>query len=340
MKYHQGHSFFNAILVALIGCQLTSCGVPSDKVRISGRFEGVDRTDCYVYDTDGQTGALDTLHVKDGKFSADIPLTRPGIITLMLPNFSQVSLIAEPGKELSIKAHAERLAELEVHGTDANDELTEFRLKHAKAKSHERKLATVNFIKTNPGSLASLALFRDYFSEEPNIDKQTVAPLLEAMRKAQGKNAAFASTLRQMEQRMNAAAGTQLPQFALETLDGQVISRDTYAGHPLAIIFTATWASSNTAVLRKVRELEKKPGKEYALLIISLDTDRNKLTEALKRDSISTPVVCDGAAFRSPSVTHFGIRYVPGNLLVDSNGRIAARDVNEQKLEDQLRGLK
>ena len=51
-----------------------SCSDPHT-VRIRGSFENLRQTDLYIYSPDGGLDDVDTIHVVDGQFDWQVPLT-------------------------------------------------------------------------------------------------------------------------------------------------------------------------------------------------------------------------------------------------------------------------
>ena len=71
-------------------------------------------------------------------------------------------------------------------------------------------------------------------------------------------------------------------------------------------------------------------------LNICLDADTSSCLRTLRRDSIGGYTVCDLRTFESPLVQTFGLRTLPSNIFVDSNGIIRERDISVDKLEATL----
>lgn len=80
-------------------------------------------------------------------------------------------------------------------------------------------------------------------------------------------------------------------------------------------------------------------GNRVGAVVLSMDLDRNGCKQQMERDSISAPVICDGAAFQSKAAQTLGLRYVPGNLLVNAEGRVVARDLDFDEMEKRLAEL-
>ena len=72
-------------------------------------------------------------------------------------------------------------------------------------------------------------------------------------------------------------------------------------------------------------------GNRVGAVVLSMDLDRKGCKEQMERDSISAPVICDGKAFQSKAAQTLGLRYVPGNLLVNAEGRVVAATLTSRR---------
>lgn len=318
---------------------LTACGLPKDKARIEGSFKHLRQAEFLLYADNGAFALADTLHVADGEFSRTLSLNAPAIATLLFPNFSTVDVVLTPGEAVKVKGDAANLAELTVSGGEDNEWLTDFRLKNRQKPENDVRLAAAQFIGDHPETLAALALFRRYFLSVKTPDFRTARDLLQKLKQAQGNRPAFLHTERLATNLLAAAVQQPLPDFTATTLNGRTVRRADFAGSPLLVAFVATWEGNATTFYRKVRQLERAEGNRCRLLVVSLDVDTERCRRQAAQDSLQSPVVCDGRGFDSPLARTFGVRYVPGNLLVGSDGRIVARDVPIDELETRVRAL-
>ena len=80
-------------------------------------------------------------------------------MTLLLPNFSQIVIVAAPGDELSFEASVDRPAQAQVKGSEENELLTEFRLKAYNRAETQVRADAEAFIRKHPATLAALAVY-------------------------------------------------------------------------------------------------------------------------------------------------------------------------------------
>lgn len=315
---------------------LTACGVPGDKARISGEFDHLTTALLYLYSQEGEIAGIDTVNIEKGAFSIDLPLDRPALLTLMFPNFSKRYLIAVPGEEVRVSGDANHLQQVAITGTEENDALTNFREQNLKRPEGDQRLAAAQFIRDNAGSLASVALFREYFVEAGQTDVNTTKALLGTLQKAQPETRALKATAAFFSPVIGTSVGALLPDFTAQTADGRTVRRADFLGKNLLIVFTAGWNPNSYLMNRRVRDIERTMGSAVRTLVVSLDLSREMLTQQRRTDSISAPVLYDGKGMESPLLTTFGIRFIPGNLLVNAQGRIVARDIPEDRLKEEV----
>lgn len=328
------------VLVLLAGTLLpAACGVPEDHIRIEGKFSQIGRAEFCVYCDDGTFAGIDTIVVEKGKFSYERPLARTTVLTLLFPNFYKLDIVAEPGTTVKVQGDASHLAATDISGTEENELLTRFRQQNLNKPERQARMAASQFIRDHSASTAAVALFRQYFLETKDYDP-TAASLLDALRKAQPRNMSLLALEPQLRPMLKNAPGQLLSDFSTPLLDGGTARRSDYKGRPLLVVFFADWNSEGRGLMSEVRNLRRAFGQRLGLLLVSLDAEESRCRRFLETDSLETaPVVFDGEAFSTPLARLFGVRYVPGTLLVDASGRIVDRDIPQAALRDRVAAL-
>lgn len=327
-------------LLSLSSLLMLSCGVSDDRVRIEGNFSHIKQAEFYIYCEDGTAEGIDTLRIEDGKFSYERPLQKKAILTLLFPNFSELCLVAEPGAAIKIEGDAGQLAATDISGTEENEMLTKFRLQNLKKTDTETRMAANQFIRDHAATQAAIALFRQYFAKAENPDPAVTLSLLDALKKAQPADMALKNMDTRLRPVLQNSSGKPLPDFTAPTLQSGTVSKAGYSGRPLLIVFFAAWNNEGRAMMDEVRKLRRAYGKRLGLMLVSLDVEESRCRKYVEADSLlSVPTVFDGKAFASPLVTRLGVRYVPGNLLVNPAGHILARDLSAEELHNRVANL-
>ena len=109
----------------------------------------------------------------------------------------------------------------------------------------------------------------------------------------------------------------------------------------MGVIYTwATWNYEGQSAQRELKRLQRKYGaNRLALMGICLDSHRQECQKTVDRDSISWPVVCDGQLFKSPVLQQLGLRCVPDNVIIDSNGRVVAHGLDTNELLERIKKM-
>lgn len=328
------------VLCAMAGlAALAGCTADDRQCVVEGEIQGLSEAELLVYSTDGSAESIDTVRVVNGEFRYVRPLASPSVVTLLFPNFFEATVIMSPGASLTYKARANALAEAEVGGDRENELLTAFRRDaNGKQEAQARRLAA-RFIRENAATLAAQAVFTRYFAAAEQPDAATALPLLDLMVKAQPRNVSLARLNQQLRGRLKTGVGQPLPDFNPVTLDGDTLHSRSWRGKPVVIAFLGTWSNATYAHSLQLARMSREMKGQAHFIIVGIDEDARKFRERMARDSFACPLVCQGEAFRAPVVRQLGVRYVPGNLLVDSRGKIVGRDLAPARLEEQLKGL-
>jgi thiol-disulfide isomerase/thioredoxin len=150
----------------------------------------------------------------------------------------------------------------------------------------------------------------------------------------------IASVKQQAEaQRVNAALvpGKQFPPFEVKDINGNPLSIASSKGKVILIDFWATWCGPCVAKLPKLVAIyDKYHNKGFDIIGISLDREKAAMTSFIKRRKMTWPQYFDGKMWDNKLARQYGISAIPAAFLVDSSGKILARDVTADELEEML----
>lgn len=328
-----------SLFVFLIIPLLSSCGGKSGHFRIEGRFRSFNQGEFYIYNPLGVTADIDTIKVADGRFAYEIPLEEKSTFIIVFPNYSEQVVFGEPGAIVSMKGDASHLKEMEITGTDDNKKMTNFRLNANKMTPPEVTEAAEKFVEENPTSPVSLYLVNKYFilTQSPNHAK--AYRLLNMMNKENPDDTRTKRLLQQLETLKAAAEGEKLPDFTATDINGKRIDKTLFKGKAGIISAWATWNNDSRNMQRKLKVMEKTYGDRLALVSICLDARKKDCETSNERDSISWSTVCDGNMWQTPLLHTMGMATVPGNIVIDKNGTVVARNLDSQQLEDKIKRM-
>lgn len=292
------------MLTFMAGC----LGVDKNTARLKGRFKHLQQAQIFIYSDAPAFGRLDTINVIGGSFDYRTPLSEPTVLTIMYPNFSETILVAEPGVVLTLEADANNLRDTKVSGSAANDSLSAFRKRHSSETPEIQRKAAEAYISKHPADMASVALFIKYFVQSETLYAEPTTTLLRLLTKAMPDHTGLRTIGNHLRPLLRTAVGAKAP------------AELTKKPLPAVITFTLATQYQSGEMMRQI---------DRAV------TERDSLKPKPKHISVDEIKVddCDLDSLRQA----YGLRYVPGNILIDSRGRITARDLPINKLVDAVK---
>ncbi len=131
--------------------------------------------------------------------------------------------------------------------------------------------------------------------------------------------------------------GSQAPDFSMADASGKQIALSSFKGKYVLIDFWASWCGpcrgENPNV---VANFNKFKNKNFTILGVSLDEDKTKWLEAIKKDNLNWAQVSDLKGWNSASVPLFGFDGIPYNVLIDPTGKIIATELRGEELGRKL----
>lgn len=169
-------------------------------------------------------------------------------------------------------------------------------------------------------------LFTEYgnlFVQQYPADQQYVASI----------NQAIAS-------RQNMASGALAPDFSCATPSGSSLKLSDLRGKYVMIDFWASWCRPCRAENPNVvKAYSKYHDKGFEILGVSLDDNKGKWEAAIQQDGLTWKHVSDLQGWTGPVSQLYGVSSIPASVLVDTEGKIIARDLRGPALEEKLKEI-
>ena len=321
-----------------IATLLLSCGPEGDKFRLSGRLRNINQGDFLVYSPDGGLVGVDTIKVRDGRFSYEREVRNVVTLMIVFPNFSEQAVFAAPGEEVEIKGDATHLREMTIKGTEENDELTKLRIRTNKLTPPEIPGAITEFIEENPTSIVSIHLLDKYFVSAKTPDYVEGQRLAALMLKADPDNGRLRNLKKQLDGLKISRLQSSMPSFSATDIKGGKVDNSLLKGKVGVISTWASWNYPSTDIQRRLRKLQRKYPNTLSLVSICLDGTKKEMRMRVDRDTLDWAVVWDGQLFQT-LVQQLGLFVVPSMIVVNKQGKIVARDLEQKEVEPEIEKL-
>ncbi|MBQ8888835.1 MAG: AhpC/TSA family protein [Bacteroidaceae bacterium] len=134
--------------------------------------------------------------------------------------------------------------------------------------------------------------------------------------------------------------GSEAPDFTLPDVEGNPVSLSSFRGKYVLLDFWASWCpdcrKENPNI---VAAWEKYQNKNFAVLGVSLDRNREQWLAAIEKDNLTWTQVSDLKFWSSDAAVLYCIRWIPMSFLIDPEGKIVAVGLEGEALHNKLEEL-
>lgn len=135
------------------------------------------------------------------------------------------------------------------------------------------------------------------------------------------------------------AIGTS-PTFSQIDSAGKVMNLQDFRGQYVLVDFWASWCGpcrrENPNVLAAYKKYHPLG---FTVVGVSLDNNKKAWLNAVHHDNLEWTQLCDLKGWENEAAVKFGVKVVPTNFLLDKNGKIIAKNLRGEDLQNKLKDL-
>jgi peroxiredoxin len=330
---------------------------------IKGNVSGLADGKVQIVSTGEEHAVLASDSAKNGVFTLKGSITEPNLYFLVLSN-EQPQYIYLENNPMTITGSKADIKNIKIEGSQSHTDFVQFN------KTFNPLIAELNgfaaLIQREENEKKKEDLFKQYDSVVKKVN--TEVGNFVAAKKSSFVSAFLLSVSAQvladpvaMEQRYNmlsdevknsevgkslasniayfkvGAVGTDALDFTQNDVDGKPVKLSAFHGKYVLLDFWASWCKpcrmENPNV---VKVYNKFKDKNFTVLGVSLDQSKDAWVKAIQADKLTWNHVSDLQQWQNAVAQMYHIQSIPGNFLIDPNGKIVARDLRGQDLEKKL----
>ena len=134
--------------------------------------------------------------------------------------------------------------------------------------------------------------------------------------------------------------GRAAAEIALPTVTGDTVRLSSLKGKVVLLDFWASWCGPCRVTNKYLAKLYPKyKDKGFEIFSVSLDDEKEKWKNAIKKDKVTWLQVNDGGGWDAKTAIAWEISAIPTSYLIDKDGTLIAMDLEGKELEKALKYL-
>lgn len=358
-------------LLVLPLCSLAQTAVKSPGVNanfsINGAVTGLPDSTMVFLTHPGNKQILATDYVKNGKFKLFGNVETPDIYHLSFIGYKDVREVFLDKNKLTVSGSVKDLTRLKFTGPGTQNDYQLYQTRFDPIKTKLNNLVSkINQTAAGPSrdtmiqafeksKQAVLTLVDAFVKEKPAspvspfiiyITSPVSSDISELERrynmlKPEGKSGFYANeVLKMIEASKVGSVGTMAPDFVQADTANNPIALSSFKGKYVLVDFWASWCGpcrmENPAVVNAYNAFKDK---NFTILGVSLDQNRDKWLQAIKVDNLNWHHVSDLKYWQNAAAQLYHISGIPANMLLDPTGKIIARNLRGEQLYSTLQQI-
>ena len=254
------------------------------------------------------------LPIRKGHAACTLPITTPTAAELRLPQGGTLLFWAE-ASHITIDYDNDEPARSPIRGSRSNSEyryLLETLSQQAEESEGSLATAAADYARQHPNSPYAALLLYTYVDDSDDL-------LAATARLAADSSYHYRLLMQKAQWAQASAVGSVLPDFEYTAPDGRVARTGADSLWARVLLFDASWHLASTSIADSLQHTIARSGTQAVLHTVAIDRHPH--------------------GWDAPYMQQLAVDRIPYIILVDQDGKIAARDVRTWNLAAQLRRL-
>jgi peroxiredoxin len=358
--------------VALFASFLFACQQntqPEGGYSIQANIEGAEGKAVLARVAGRQLEGVDTVEIKDGKFSFVGKADKEELLLVQLGEAAQPKFfyLFLENEKITVEGKIDSAQNAVVKGGMNNEVWTQFttinqsfqktsrelgqRFQQADAETKkliedEYKEVQAQFldkvgalIKENSKAVASVFITANILRGQLELAK--LKAIVESFDASLAENESVKELKEEVAKMEKVQIGQIAPDFTMNDMEGNPVQLSSLFGKGYLLIdFWAAWCRPCRAENPNVVEAFKKyNAKGFDILGVSLDKTKKDWEEAVAKDGLTWTNVSDLKFWENSAAQLYAVKSIPHNLLLDKDGKIIAKNLRGEELQAKLAEL-
>lgn len=329
-KHHSIIFLLAFVLVVMQSCNTTQ---KQQGYIVNGNVKGVTNGKAFLAKLDLETNErknVDSAKIINGAFTFKGKVEAPYFHSIFFNDSKNSIYFFLENSAIDISGDINDLENIKVSGSKEDSLLRSFEFDDI----FERKQGMDIMLEYPDYAFSAFTAY--YQFQIHNIEVDTMDMIMSNF-KAPVKKTAYYKHLNALYKTLKKVAVNQpAPQFTIPDTKGELVSLYTYKGNYVLLDFWASWCAPCRAVNPKLVNIHKRfSNKNFKIIGISVDKNKEAWLNAIKKDSLNWVNVSHLKGWCETS-KNYGVKAIPQNFLLDTNGVIIAKNLEPEQLTEKL----
>ncbi len=327
---------FYKLLVLTIIVIMQSCNSKVEKIDgfiINGEIDDIKNGKVLLAKLDlisNERFDVDSTEIKDGKFTFKGKIESPYLHTLFFNNNKDKIHFFLENSKIDILGNVKDIENSKIIGSREDSLFHSYKTEDIfdRKKGMEIMLNYPDY---------SFAAFTAYYQFQiHNIQSDTLAKIMNSFKELEKKSVYYGYLNNLYNTIKKVAISQPAPLFSVPDTAGNIVKLDDLKGNYVLIDFWASWCAPCRAANPKLIEVYNRfSNKNFTIVGISVDKNEERWKKAIEIDKLPWINLSNLKGWDKVS-ENYGVKAVPQNFLLDTNGIIIDKNIEPEHLINKL----